>query len=95
MATKWPYFREYADTWRARLLPRSLQARAFVDGAKRECWGEAHGAALTMSLAQWSETLRLTRVGIEEAVVELSGRTWIVLSRDGEKLTVEFFDLLE
>jgi hypothetical protein len=95
MATKWPYFREYADTWRARLLPRSLQARAFVDGAKRECWGEAHGAALTMSLAQWSETLRLTRAGTEEAVAELSGRTWIVLSRDGEQLTVEFPDLQE
>ncbi len=88
-----PYFRFYADSWRARLAGLSSEAQALVLQAAAIGWSESLHKPLKMTMVRWAQACGCTVDRLTSALAEFSDLEWIELSPSEGSLSVFIPDL--
>ena len=88
-----PYFRFYADSWRARLAGLPASAQALVLQAAAIGWAEKRGDAVKLNLGAWARACGCSIESVRGALEELVTLEWLDLKCDGDSLSIGIPDL--
>lgn len=88
-----PYFRFYADSWRARLAGLPATTQALVLQVAAIGWAEKKGAPVKLSTETWERLCGMEKGGMDSAIIPLTESDWIQWTEDCGTMTFTIPDL--